>query len=363
MVIVLTGMQAINKKFLARIILASLNKFEYKGYTCDFIDSNIKIYNANNELVYKLSSIEGGVVGVEQTEFDVDIQDLAPEEPNVGEDDGVEDLLHTHPEVIDYFLKINSEIFEDGIKYNHFVTTFCSLDIDFGLTDTPRYLKENGETKLLHPHSYDDVIKNIKEFPYPVKVISGTFGDHFINKIKTDLPDEEVQVINIIRNPSASWLMNKKPESKWNSPGSPDLDEALDFERFFQTTLTSTIIQNTPGVTTIKFEELMKTGKLVIGNTEIDIRDDYLAFNDWINNYESQIDILMPDEEFNSFNNLATNYTFEEFYNEPDDIDEEQEYGIPRTQLFETVSKHFPRNLFADLGYSPLTKEEILKSK
>jgi hypothetical protein len=106
---------------------------------------------------------------------------------------------------------------------------------------------------------------------------------------------------------------------------------------------------------------MMASGELKIGNTVVNIRDDYLAFNEWISNYESQMEILMSDEEFASFNDRATHYTFEDFYVEPDDIDEEVEYGMTREKLFEKASKHFPKNLFTDLGYTPLTKEEILK--
>lgn len=337
MVIVLTGMQSINKKFLARIVLGTLNTFEYEGYTADFTDPHFSIRDANGVVVYRPSS------------------DTRP---------GIDTLFHTNSKgasIVDYFNRLNTEIFEDIVKHNHFVSRFTSLDVDFGLTNIPRYLKENGETKLLHPHGFLDVVNNIKNYPYETKVISGTFGIHFLNRLKAALPHEEIHIVNIIRNPSVSWLMNKKPASKWNSPGSPDLDEALDHERFFQTAIAASLLIKEPTVHTVRFEDMMASGELQIGNTVINVRDDYCAFNEWINNYESDQEVLMSDEEFASFNDRATHYTFEDFYVEPDDLDEEDEYGMPRAELFERASKHFPKNLFSDLGYYPLTKEEILK--
>jgi hypothetical protein len=337
MVIVLTGMQSINKKFLARILLGTLNKFELNGYTADFTDPHFSIFDSNGVEVYRVASEN---------------------------DPGIDTLIHSDRNglsIIKHFDTLSTELFDDIVKHNHFVNRFCSLDVDFGLTNTPRYLKETGTTKLLHPHQFTDVINNIKNYAYDTKVITGTFGVHFLNRLKAALPNEEIHIINITRNPSVSWLMNKKPITKWNSPGSPDLDEALDHERFFQSAITSSIVMDVPGVQTVKFEDMMASGELKIGNTVVNIRDDYLAFNEWISNYESQMEILMSDEEFASFNDRATHYTFEDFYVEPDDIDEEVEYGMTREKLFEKASKHFPKNLFTDLGYTPLTKEEILK--
>ncbi|MFZ9615191.1 MAG: hypothetical protein ACO3AG_00805 [Fluviibacter sp.] len=336
MVIVLTGMQAINKKFLARIILASINKFEHSGFTADFTSSNFSIYDQDGTEVYRVAT---------------------------DTDAGIDTLIHSHkngPSIIQYFDKLNTDVFEDIVKHSHFVNRFSSIAVDFGITNRPNYLKDNVTNKLLHPHGFIDVVELIKNYPYEHKVITGTVGAHFINRLKKALPNEEVHVVNIIRNPSASWLMNKKPESKWNSPGSPDLDEALDHERFFQSAIASAHLIGNPDVQTIRFEDMMHTGELKIGDTVIKVRDDYRTSNYWISEYEANNNVLMSDEEFASFNDRALHYTFEDFYVEPDDADEEEVFGMPRAELLEKIAQHFPRNLFAELGYEPLTKEEIL---
>jgi len=361
MVIVLTGTQAINKKFLSRIILANLNTFEYKGYVCDFSHSDIKIHDGSGKLVYKLSSIEGGVIGVEETPVELTSTGELPA-VNRGEDDGIEDLLHNDPEVVEYFLKLNKDIFEDGIKVNHFVNRFCSLDVDFDLIDTPSYMHAEEQNRLLHPHDFDDVLNNIKNFAYPVKVITGTFGSYFIDALKAALPDEEVHVVSIIRNPSVAWLMNKKPDTKWNSPTSPDLTEALDIERFYEAAINAVELAKRSDVKVVKFEDVLADGVLHISEgISIDVRDDYRGANKWISNYEANTDILMSEQEFAPFNDLFMDLTLAEYYVPSDDIDEEVKYGVDRPTLMAKIGKQFPKNLFNDLGYSPLSRDEILK--
>ena len=361
MVIVLTGTQAINKKFLARILLASLNTFEYNGYTCDFTHADIKIYDSNKNLVYKLSTIEGGVINVESNTDNVDINDLSIDPVNIGEDDGVEDLLHTHPDVIEYFLKLNKEIFEDGIKHSHYVNTFESIDQEFGLTDTPKFVRY-PETPLAHPHTFDDVLNNIKNSTLDVKVITGTFGNGFLDMIKAALPDEEFHIVSIIRNPSVSWLMNKKPDSKWLTDVNPHLTEFVDYERFYSSLINAIKINTRDDINVVRFEDIIASGKLTISpSIEIDLRSDYHAYNQWLSQYEGDIDILMSDEEFAPFNEKMLNYTFADFYNSTDDTDEESEYGVSRAELVDKISANFPMNIFKDLGYEPLTKAEILK--
>ena len=360
MVIILTGTQSINKKFLARIVLASLNTFEYKGYTCDFTHSDIKIYDANKTLVYKLSSIAGGIIGQDEPTAVEITKDGELPDVNIGEDDGVEDLLHTAPDVIEYFLKLNKDIFEDGIKVSHYIDTFVSLDYEFGITDTPIFVK-HPNTNLKHAHTFEDVVNGIKNSPLEVKVITGTFGSAFLDMIKEALPSEEIHVVNIIRNPSVSWLMNKKPETKWLREPNPHLTEFIDNERFYDALINAIEIGKRSDVSTIRFEDMMVSGKLsMTPDIEISVRDDYRASNQWISVYESAMNILMSDDEFAPFNAKALNYTFEQFYAPSEDLDEEELYGMPRDQMMAKAATHFPKNLFADLGYEPVDKVTIL---
>jgi hypothetical protein len=334
MVIVLTGTQAINKKFLSRLFLASLNRYEYKGFYADFSDQNFEIYDSRtNELVYK---------------------------PGDDSQPGVSILPVKDPSIVDYFQAVNDEIFETGIKHNHFVNIFCSLDVEYGLTSKPAYIRRNGSL-LKHPHKFTDVIENINRSPYDVKVITGTFGTHFIDRLRASLPNEEVKVVSIIRNPSVSWLMNKKPETKWLTEINPDLTEDIDYTRFFESTLNAIELLKRRDVTTIKFEDIMKTGKIKFDDIEIDVRDDFKSSNDWINTYEKSIEILMDDEEFKPFNDLLTNYTFEDFHEEDEYYDIEVIYKKPRAKIIEIARKPFPKNVFKELGYFPIDKETILK--
>lgn len=336
MVIVLTGMQTINKKVLSRIVLATLNKFEYQGYTANFIRGDFTIYDSNGVAVYR---------------------------PANDTDGGIDTLFHDPKgkSVIDYFSKMDSDVFEDMCKHNHFLHVFSSLDVDWGLTNRPKYIRE-GSSKLLHPHAFMDVINNIKESPFEVKVITGTFGSHFLTRLQAALPNEEIHVVNLIRNPSVAWLMHKKPETKWETEINPDLTEEGDYERFFIGALNSIELMKNPKVKTVKFEDVMHSAILPISkDISIDMREDYQQSNGWLNNYEAQLEVLMSDEEFNEFNPKALNYTFEDYYHPADDVNEEEVYSMPIEELKSRISKKFPINIFEQLGYEPLTKEEILK--
>ena len=335
MVILLTGMQTINKKVLSRIILSALNKFEYKGYTANFIRGDFTIYDSKGIAVYR---------------------------PASDTDEGIDVLLANEEgmEVMQYFSKMDKDIFEDSIKHNHYLHMFNSLDMDWGIGDTPMYIRETS-LKIRHPHSFDDCVNNIKNSPLETKVITGTFGSYFINHLKSVL-DEEVLVVNLIRNPSVAWLMHKKPESKWQTEINPDLTEAGDYERFFGAALNSIELIKNPAVKTVRFEDVMHTGILPISDTiSVDLREDYQLSNGWLNKFEVEQAVLMSDEEFAEFNPTALNYTFEDFYHPSEDIDEAEAFKMPLEEFRSKVAENFPKNLFELLGYEPLTKEEILK--
>lgn len=335
MVIVLTGMQSINKKLLARIIMAQLNKFEYKGYYADFTNPNFSIYDSKtNECVFRLAN-NGDV--------------------------GIDTLVNTDYSIVKYFLDINQKIFFDYINHNQFLNIFCSLDIDYGITSTPKYYI-NPVTELNYPHKFDDVIENIKKSTLDVKVIIGTFGKHFIDELKTALKGkEEVKVLNIIRNPSVSWIMNKKTDTNWISKDNPDFTEENDIKIFFESILNSIELKKYNDVYTIKFEDIMKNGKIELGDSNIYVSDDFLGYNEYINKYEQNMEILMDDVEFATFNDKISNYILEDFYIPSDDVDEEKEFGMSRSEFISELGKHFPINIFEKLGYDPVDRKNIIK--
>lgn len=334
MVIALTGTQSINKKFIARLLIAKLNKFEYNGYYCDFSNFNYEIFDSNDQLVYT---------------------------PHTEENEkSVDKLLHVEggPEVIKHFDDLNEGFFQEGIRHNHFIDTFSDISHEYGLFEKPSYLL--FETALIHPNSFEDVINNIQNSDLNVKVISGTFGNHFLDNLKETL-NEEVKIVNIIRNPSVSYLMNKKPESNWETDINPDLTEKIDYERFFDAILNALEIMKRDDVTTVKFEDMMRYGKLEFEDIRIDTRDDFLCYNDYINKYENSIEVLMDDAEFAPFNDLVSNFTADVFFNPWGENDSEEELpNMTKEEVLAKLSDYFPINMFESLGYSPATKQEIL---
>lgn len=331
MVIIITGMQAINKKFLARRILANFNKFSYKNFYADFTNSNFKIFNKEDELVLE-ANVEKNKLFTENVE-----------------------LGH---EVLDYFKAIDEKIFELDIKHNHFVDVFYSLEVDYNLRKTP--LVEPKNHKLIHPHTFNDVLFNIRNAKVDTKVISGTFSNYFIDNLKRELPNEEIIVLNIIRNPSASFLMNKKPETKWLTEINPHLVEEIDYERFYTSSLNAIELMKRSDTLTLKFEDIIKNGSIIIKDKVITLLEIDCAFNDYISNFEHEMEILMSEEEFESFNDYFDNYGPKEFLGEGQ---EPGEYEISDSEILEILENEMPKGLFNSLGYEALTFNEILAPK
>lgn len=334
MIIVLTGMQAINKKFMARYIINELNSFEYKGFYGNFLNSDFEIYNADKELVYKpMSDTTSGcdlLLSISSESFDI----------------------------IDYFSKLNIQIFENDIKHNHFVDVFCSLEIDYNLSDVARFTIV--DELVLHPCKFEDVVNNIKNSTLQHKVITGTFGGIFLDKLKLEFPHEEIAVLNIIRNPSASYIFNKKPLSKWRAWPNPDVIPEIDDQRFYEAILNSIELAKRSDVITLRFEDMIKEKLIKISdNLSIPLPEHYYSFNNYITIGESISSILMPEYEFEGFNEKISNYTAEDWYDE--DESDLIIFKKSREEIIDLIKIRLPSNFFEELNYSPLTYYQVLE--
>jgi hypothetical protein len=157
--------------------------------------------------------------------------------------------------------------------------------------------------------------------------------------------------------------MNKKPDSKWLTEINPDLTEKIDYDRFFEAILNAIEIAKRDDVTTVRFEDMMRYGKLEFEDIRIDTRSDFLSYNDYINRYENSIEVLMDDAEFAPFNDLVLNYTAEDFYQpREEDIGDDELPNMTREEVMEILNKRFPVNMFEELGYDPVTRSEILRA-
>ena len=322
MLIVITGMQSLNKKYLARSIIGNFNIFSYKGFTCKFFSSGFEIFDSEGNSIYK---------------------------PNSTIDNGNDFLIsNSNPlllETLSYFSKINETIFGDDITKNNFSDVFCSLDVDYGLSNIPMF--ERFEHKIHYPCTFEDVISNVKNSELDVKVITGTFGSAFLDKLKNSEIEDEIIILNFKRNPSVSWYFNTNPENR--------NDDSL----FFDGMLNCIELSKRDDVKTINFEDVIKEKEIKISEEMIlPLNSDYFAFNDWICEAERKISSTTSEMDLSIFNNKISNFKTEYYYT-PDPVDDAI-FELSQSDILQKIEENLPKNLFNELEYLPLDINKIL---
>lgn len=202
-------------------------------------------------------------------------------------------------------------------RYCHCYNNFSLPRVDLGMISEVEYKQDyNGLS------NYD--------------IIGGTFSRVFLEQLAKDY---NVQVLNIIRNPSTSYLT-----------GIDDLfiDDELPVGLEYVTPLTTSSVidaitlSKLDYVTTIKFEDIIKLGSFnFMGNT-FKCPAVHNNYNGIITKYESVIlkKTNITSEMLDRFNNIFSNLN-ESFVNCHND-------------------SRLPKNVFEDLGYGPLSFKEIL---
>jgi hypothetical protein len=210
MLVILSGVETIHKKFFARKIIAALNTFTVDGHTVDFNIEPFKVTDASGKVVYCME--HGDQPMTNELLVDLDNDGVIDPEGNA---------------TFEKITKLSDDLFLTGGRDNHFSNFFIDLAHDFGLTDTVDYGSNTPKIPLLHPHSYADILANYENRLGNVHVITGIFSKSFIDSIRNDLGAENVIVLNIIRNPSTCILLNQKGEGFYTDPEkhrTPELD-------------------------------------------------------------------------------------------------------------------------------------------
>jgi hypothetical protein len=185
-------------------------------------------------------------------------------------------------------------------------------------------------TEVEYKHDYADLVN--------YDIIGGTFSQVFLDQLRKDY---NVQVLNVLRNPSTSYLTG--------------IDELFDDDELpvgleYVTPLTTSSVidaitlSKLDYVTTIKFEDVIKNGSFVFANKQFACPSVHNNYNNLITKYESVVikRSKITKEMLNEFNTLFSNFN-ESFVNCHNDI-------------------RLPKNIFEDLNYQPLTIEEILNA-
>jgi len=351
MLVILSGLETINKKFLARKILASLNTFTVDGYTVDFSIEPFKVTDTNGKIVYC-------IVQDDQPATNELILDL--------DNDGVVD-----PEGVATFnkiVKLHDDLFLSEVEGNHFNSVFVDPAYDYGITDINEF--STTDNVLIHPHTYNDVLENYKNRICDTHVITGIFSKVFIDKIRADLGVQNVTALNIIRNPSTCILLNPKTDEHYEDPSKERTIE-LDNLKLMRSLENAIVLSDVDYVTTIKFEDIIITGKFIVNGVEVGVPDGYNNHNGSgiITQWEKENIIplnLISDTDLKKENLNLKNYTAtycipvvdESVLNFLNNLK-----TIPFQSLDELRSvllAKCPANVFERLGYIPLSYAEIV---
>jgi hypothetical protein len=313
MLIILSGSETIHKQFFAKNIIAALNTFVVDGFRVDFTKNPFEVFDSSDNLVWKPNT---------------DITHI------LNNEDG--SLNHEMSATLDKIIALENTILSTT-KNNHFSDIFSNPLIDYGLVSGD-YMFSPGrpDAGYSQSHSYQSILDNYNSRTFDNFVISGIFSKTFIEKIKLALGAENILVLNIVRNPAVCFLLNEKDDqfyidkAPWNT--------TLDAMKLQNSLLTGILLKNMPGVTTIKFEDILRDQSFVVNGVTVPKPADHINYNGILTQWEKDTAIPVNKISLSTFN--ANNEYYSNFspaaydkFNEPDPTPEEKQEFVNYVNL------------------------------
>lgn len=254
----------------------------------------------------------------------------------------------------------NAIVLDNG-REGHLKDVFVDIYQDYGVTKNPLFYDYPQGDPLRRITYENDIIDAYNNRKCPIHVITGSFGKHIIDRVRNDLGPENVFVINIIRNPSVCFLLNEKPEEQYNTANRFNRNAEMDREKLRRSIFNAVHLASCKDITTVRYEDILSSGKITIAGTELDIPDHLKSSNG-----------LLTDLEKNEFIPLgvvdgaaldAFNAEYSNFKHLPNADAEaiallNREQGTDFTR--ESIDAMLPSNVFTELGYEPMTRDEII---
>ncbi len=266
MLIILNAMSSIGVKVIANEFLKEFNSQLIDGH---FVSLNpLQVKNPNGEIVYGKN---------------------------------VSELVLNNPVLFDKIIQLEIKIRELSHIEHYRNGSFQDFYFDYGITD---YLKvdlwENApdfvdgkltslsNTDYNREVSYKKTLSNYNSRPSEIinYVISGQFSKSIIERFQKDLGDENVLVVNFIRNITSSSALHIEDDDYFLN----GYNESEDFHylRLFESILSSIAVMSVKNVVNIKFEDFLNQKFIQIGDKKINLPSSYQSFNKWITNWEKQ---------------------------------------------------------------------------
>jgi hypothetical protein len=312
MLIIITGADSINKRLIARQITSKCNEYNVEGFKLDFSADPYNILDEKNN--------------------PIDILEFIKENP-----DENKKILESANILYEEFLKFE--------KKNYHSEQFLDIGYDLGVFQYPEHATRT-DARYSNEKTINEIVKKYKKSKMKYYVITGNFSKTAIKILKFKLGDENVKVLNFLRNPSVGYFLNKKYDDFFEKNQFKNKKE--DDQKYVSSLLNSIFLSEIEGVETIKFEDYIKKD-FYIDNINTGLYLDYNYKNNYLTTYEFDIKkdlIEMSEEEMNDFNNKMLSF------NIYDDVDEHEKINIIKFDLP-------PINIFERLGYEPLTIKEI----
>ena len=331
MLVVLSGVESIHKRLIARQIIAKKNTFVVDGYKLDFTKDN-----------------PFGIIGQDGTP--VTIESFFP--------DGLAEAdVDARKTTLQKMVELENSIIENGML-SHYFGKFVSICYDLGIgaygVPVIPWLPENdpiGDT-YHYPTSYESVLQRYRESKLDYHVITGSFGKAFIDRIRNDIGAENVIVYNILRNPSVAFSLHTRiPNFTSNQV---DMPEQWHMNKLYDSIYNSAILKQDPSIITVRFEDMISTKQFIVDGTNVGLYLDYDAATNWLTRYEAANilpNVPVTEEMVTEFNQSISPCYLVTLGNPIED-------GVCKAD----VSQGTPWNLFEKLGYEPLTLEQIRNS-
>ena len=224
----------------------------------------------------------------------------------------------------------------DSTTDNHYKMKFRAIMADYGIQQDVLF-PEGG--------NYDEFIQRYNARQHEHHVVSGSFSKTFVNMITADI--DTVEVINITRNPSVSYLLDTIAIDS-RAPYNTNMNLKLLKKRYNTSTIQQVGLRSLSGVRTIKFEDILESGTLTVNKKLIPIPSYYYKFNRHITQKEyDSIDMcyITPDD-IDKFNQAYSNFNLV--------------FSNGRTDVPPDIIPKLPKDMFTELDYTPLLYNEIV---
>ncbi len=349
MLLILSGVQSIDKQKLSQIILSQLQEKSIGQYTVSLKKPFMEIYE-QDKLVYRPYTFE-------EEYNDEPLSDLEDDSTGLkltGKRKFLESIQEIDEELIKQFNEYRENFITD-IGKNCLGTMYSDPSYDLGITNLPDYKIENQNFLFRDRNSYSEIIENAKKKPFTL--ITGSFSKCFIDDVIGDLGLDNVKVLNVVRNPSVSFLLNYRSEDFFNS----EIEKKDNDLNYVEGYVSSVILQKLNYVETIKFEDIISSGFISINGTKVHLTYEYEKYNSLITKKERFK--LMSHNDLSKINLQKNNSMMLDFklehLNSLNVYDKEPE-ELRNDDLTPEQFEKVPKNFFSPFNYEPLTYEQII---